>query len=83
HLHFSVFGEAYTQRLVPQMYFPGDPLMPLDPNFQSIPDQRARDGLIAAYDHELTSPEWALGYRWDIVLTGSRRTWIEPEEGDE
>ncbi|MGE3192605.1 MAG: protocatechuate 3,4-dioxygenase subunit beta [Microbacteriaceae bacterium] len=83
HIHFSVFGEAFTQRLVTQMYFPGDPLMPLDPIFQSIPDQRARDGLIAAYDHELTSPEWALGYRWDIVLTGSRRTWIEPEEGDE
>lgn len=82
HIHFSVFGEAFTQRLVTQMYFPGDPLMPLDPIFQSIPDQRARDGLIAAYDHELTSPEWALGYRWDIVLTGTRRTWIEPEEGD-
>jgi protocatechuate 3,4-dioxygenase beta subunit len=83
HIHFSVFGDAFTQRVVTQMYFPGDPLMPLDPIFNAIPDERARAGLIAAYDHELTSPEWALGYRWDIVLTGSRRTWIEPEEGDE
>ena len=83
HIHFSLFGDAFTQRLVTQMYFPGDPLMPLDPIYQSIPSQAARDGLIATYDHDLTSPEWSLGYRWDIVLTGSRRTWIEPEEGDE
>jgi protocatechuate 3,4-dioxygenase beta subunit len=83
HIHFSLFGDAFTQRLVTQMYFPGDPLMPLDPIFNGIPDERARAGLIAAYDHDLTSPEWALGYRWDIVLTGSRRTWVEPEEGDE
>ena len=83
HIHFSLFGDAFTQRLVTQMYFPGDPLMPLDPIFQSIPDERARDGLIARYDHDLTTPEWSLGYRWDIVLTGSRRTWIEPAEGDE
>ena len=82
HIHFSLFGPAFTQRLVTQMYFPGDPLMPLDPIFNAIPDERAREGLIASYDHELTSPEWALGYRWDIVLTGSRRTWIEPDEGD-
>jgi len=83
HIHFSLFGPAFTQRLVTQMYFPGDPLMPLDPIFNAIPDERAREGLIASYDHSLTSPEWALGYRWDIVLTGSRRTWIEPDEGDE
>ncbi|MEZ5190370.1 MAG: protocatechuate 3,4-dioxygenase subunit beta [Schumannella sp.] len=83
HIHFSVFGDAFTQRLVTQMYFPGDPLMPLDPIYQAIPDERARDGLIADYDHDLTSPEWALGYRWDIILTGSRQTWTEPEESDE
>jgi len=82
HIHFSLFGPAFTQRLITQMYFPGDPLMPLDPIFNAIPDERAREGLIAVYDHELTSPEWALGYRWDIVLTGSRRTWIEPDEGE-
>ncbi|ADP80598.1 protocatechuate 3,4-dioxygenase subunit beta [Pseudofrankia inefficax] len=78
HVHFSVFGTAFTQRLVTQLYFPGDPLHALDPIFQSIADQRARDRLVAAYDHDLTSHEWATGYRWDIVLTGGRQTWFEP-----
>jgi protocatechuate 3,4-dioxygenase beta subunit len=79
HIHFSLFGNAFTQRLVTQMYFPGDPLFPLDPIYQSIPDQAARDRLVAAYDHDLSTPEWSLGYRWDIVLTGSRSTWFVPE----
>jgi protocatechuate 3,4-dioxygenase beta subunit len=83
HIHFSVFGSAFTQRIVTQMYFPGDPLFPLDPIYNSIVDQDARDRLVADYDHTLTSPEWALGYRWDIVLTGPRATWTEPEGGDE
>ena len=82
HIHFSLFGNAFTQRLVTQMYFPGDPLFPLDPIYQSIPDRAARDRLVAAYDHELSSPEWSLGYRWDIVLTGPKATWIEPEGSD-
>jgi protocatechuate 3,4-dioxygenase beta subunit len=82
HIHFSLFGTAFTQRLVTQMYFPGDPLFPLDPIYQSIPDRAARDRLVAAYDHDLSSPEWSLGYRWDIVLTGSRSTWFEPEGSD-
>jgi protocatechuate 3,4-dioxygenase beta subunit len=83
HIHFSLFGQGIVQRLITQMYFPGDPLLPLDPIYNAIGDERARSGLIAAYDHDVTQPEWALGFRWDIVLTGSRRTWIEPEEGDE
>jgi protocatechuate 3,4-dioxygenase, beta subunit len=78
HIHFSVFGTAFTQRLVTQMYFPGDPLFGLDPIFQSIVDPVARQRLIATYDHDLTGPEYATGYRWDIVLAGSRRTWTEP-----
>ncbi|MDI2099306.1 protocatechuate 3,4-dioxygenase subunit beta [Ruicaihuangia caeni] len=82
HIHFSLFGNAFTQRIVTQMYFPGDPLFPLDPIYQSIADQKARDRLVATYDHDLTTPEWSLGYRWDIVLTGPQRTWTEPE-GDE
>lgn len=82
HIHFSVFGNAFTQRLVTQMYFPGDPLFPLDPIYNSIVDQDARDRLVADYDHDLSSPEWALGYRWDIVLTGAKSTWFEAE-GDE
>lgn len=81
HIHFSVFGTAFTQRLVTQMYFPGDPLLGLDPIAQSICDPAVRERLIAAYDHDLTQPEYATGYRWDIVLTGSARTPTEPEAG--
>lgn len=79
HIHFSLFGNAFTQRIITQMYFPGDPLFPLDPIYNSIIDQDARDRLVANYDHDLTSPEWSLGYRWDIVLTGAQQTWFEPE----
>ena len=79
HIHFSVFGRDFTQRLITQMYFPGDPLFALDPIYQSITDQRARDRLIAHYDHNITTHELHTGYRWDIVLTGSRRTWMESE----
>ena len=74
HIHFSLFGTDFTQRMVTQMYFPGDPLFALDPIYQSITDQRARDRLVAAYDHDVTQHEWSTGYRWDIVLTGSHRT---------
>jgi protocatechuate 3,4-dioxygenase beta subunit len=61
------------------MYFPGDPLFPFDPIYNSIADRDARERLIAAYDHGLTSPAWALGYHWDIVLGGAKATWVEPE----
>jgi protocatechuate 3,4-dioxygenase beta subunit len=77
HIHFSVFGTAFTQRLVTQMYFPGDPLSPYDPILQSVTDDAARQRLVATYDHDLSSPEWSLGYRWDIVLDGPVATWIE------
>jgi protocatechuate 3,4-dioxygenase, beta subunit len=53
---------------VTQMYFPGDPLFEFDPIFQSVRDEQARARLIADFDLELTQPEWALGYRFDIVL---------------
>lgn len=68
HLHFSVFGTAFTQRLVTQMYFPGDPLMPFDPVLQSIPDAAARERLVSSFSLAVTEPEWALGYTFDIVL---------------
>jgi protocatechuate 3,4-dioxygenase beta subunit len=68
HIHFSVFGRAFTQRLVTQMYFPGDPLFAHDPIFQSIPDVKARELLVSRFDMDTTVPEWALGYQWDIVL---------------
>jgi protocatechuate 3,4-dioxygenase beta subunit len=68
HVHFSVFGRAFTQRLVTQMYFPGDPLFPYDPIFNSVRDPESRKLLVARFDIETTQPEWALGFRWDIVL---------------
>jgi protocatechuate 3,4-dioxygenase beta subunit len=74
HIHFSLFGRAFTQRLVTQMYFPGDPLFAYDPILQSVRDPQARERLIASFDLDLTEPEWALGYRFDVVL---RRTPFE------
>jgi protocatechuate 3,4-dioxygenase beta subunit len=68
HIHFSLFGRAFTDRLVTQMYFPGDPLADDDPILQSVRDDRARELLVAAFDWETTSPGWALGYRFDIVV---------------
>jgi protocatechuate 3,4-dioxygenase, beta subunit len=68
HIHFSIFGRMFTQRLVTQMYFPGDPLFPYDPIFNSVRDPRSRQLLIARFDLERTEPEWALGFEWDIVL---------------
>lgn len=82
HIHFSLFGRAFTQRLVTQMYFPGDPLFFQDPIFNSVPDERARQRMIASYDHDATEPEWALGFRFDIVLRGPEASVFE-EEDDE
>ncbi|MFD9219204.1 protocatechuate 3,4-dioxygenase subunit beta [Streptomyces sp. NPDC060064] len=80
HIHFSLFGTRFTQRLVTQMYFPGDPLFPYDPILQSVTDADARARLVAEYRHELSTPEWALGYRWDIVLEGPAATLPDPED---
>jgi protocatechuate 3,4-dioxygenase beta subunit len=74
HIHFSLFGTEFTQRMITQMYFPGDALFALDPIYQSIIDEKARTRLVATYDHGLTTHEWATGYRWDIALTGSSST---------
>jgi protocatechuate 3,4-dioxygenase, beta subunit len=74
HIHFSVFGPQLGDRLVTQMYFPGDPLIPADPILSSIPDRRGRELLIAEFDWETTEPEWATGYRWDVTLRGDRAT---------
>jgi protocatechuate 3,4-dioxygenase, beta subunit len=73
HIHFSVFGPELGSRLVTQMYFPGDPLMAHDPILQSVPEA-ARQRLVAGFDFDTTEPEWALGYRWDIVVRGSQAT---------
>lgn len=77
HIHFSLFGEAFAQRLITQMYFPGDPLLALDPIYNAIPDASARERLVAKFDISVTEPEWALGYRFDIVLRGREATPME------
>ena len=77
HIHFSLFGLGYLSRLVTQMYFPGDPLLSLDPIFNSVPSEKARQALVSRFDLELTEPEWALGYRFDIVLRGDSATPME------
>ena len=77
HIHFSLFGQSFLTRLVTQMYFPNDPLFAWDPMYQSIPDERARQRLVSRFDLDLTEPEWALGYRFDIVLRGRESTPFE------
>jgi protocatechuate 3,4-dioxygenase beta subunit len=77
HIHFSLFGRAFATRLITQMYFPGDPLLFDDPIVQSIPDEQARQRLISRFDLEITQPEWALGFRFDIVLRGREATPFE------
>jgi len=74
HVHFSLFGPAFVTRLITQMYFPGDPLLALDPIYQSIPSERARRRLIAEFALDVTEPDWALGYRFDLVLRGPDAT---------
>jgi protocatechuate 3,4-dioxygenase, beta subunit len=77
HIHLSLFGRAFTNRLVTQMYFPGDPLFEFDPIFQSVRDRKARARLVCGFDLETTVPEWALAYRFDVVLGGPTETPME------
>jgi protocatechuate 3,4-dioxygenase beta subunit len=77
HIHFSVFGPAFATRLVTQMYFPGDPLLAHDPIFNCITDEAARQHLVARFDWETTVPEHALGYRFDIVVSGREATPVD------
>lgn len=73
HIHFSLFGPSFLTRLVTQMYFPGDPLLDLDPIYKGTP-AGARERLIADFSIDVTEPEFALGYVFDIVLRGSAAT---------
>jgi protocatechuate 3,4-dioxygenase, beta subunit len=73
HIHFSVFGPAFATRLVTQMYFPGDPLLELDPIYNAVPEH-ARERLIARFDLAETRADWALGFRFDVVLRGRDAT---------
>jgi len=77
HIHFSLFGPSWSSRLITQMYFPGDPLHALDPIMSAVPEH-ARHRLVSAYAHDVSQPEWALGWRWDIVLAGRAATPFEP-----
>jgi len=83
HIHFSLFGRAFTQRLVTQMYFPDDPLFFQDPIFNSVRDVSARKRMIARYDHDATQAEWALGFEFDIVLRGRDRTPFEESDDND
>ena len=77
HIHFSLFGAGILSRLVTQMYFPGDPLQPLDPIFNSIPDAAARQRLVSRLDMERSEPNYLLAYSWDVVLRGRGDTPFE------
>ena len=81
HIHFCVFERGFTERLVSQMYFPGDPLMEYDPIFLGIPDKKGRDRLVSRFDLSITQPEWALGYRFDIVVGSEKATPMEENHG--
>jgi protocatechuate 3,4-dioxygenase, beta subunit len=80
HIHFSLFGRAFVQRLVTQMYFPDDPLFDQDPIFNSVPDPRARARMVAGFDLAATEPGWALAFRFDIILRGTEGTPFEEAE---
>lgn len=82
HIHFSLFGRAFTERLITQMYFPDDPLFPFDPIFNSVRDEIARGRLVSRFELELTEPDRALGFRWDIVLGGREATPLEGPHDD-
>jgi len=68
HIHFSLFGRMFTDRLVTQMYFPGDPLQEFDPIMHAVRDPKSRELLLARFDLTSTQPQWALAYEWDIIL---------------
>jgi protocatechuate 3,4-dioxygenase beta subunit len=79
HIHFSLFGRAFVQRLVTQMYFPGDPLFSQDPIYNAVRDERARERMISRFDLDQTVPEWALAYHFDIVLMGRDATPLDED----
>jgi protocatechuate 3,4-dioxygenase beta subunit len=82
HIHFSLFGRAFTSRLVTQMYFPDDPLLRYDPIFNSVPEEAGRRALISTFDLNVTEPSWALAFRFDIVLRGADATPFEEPHDD-
>ncbi len=82
HIHFSLFGRAFTQRLVTQMYFPDDPLFGQDPIFNAVPaDSRSR--MVSRFSLEATQPEWALAFEFDLVLRGRDATPFEEHDDED
>ena len=79
HIHFSLLGRAFTQRLVTQMYFPGDPFFPYDPIFNSVRDPKARERMVSSFSIHGTVPNWAQAFEWDISLRGPGSTPFEEE----
>jgi len=77
HIHFSVFGHGFAQRLITQMYFEGDPMIPYCPIVRTINDPKAIEALIAPLDMAATIPMDARAYKFDIVLRGRRSTLFE------
>lgn len=82
HIHFSVFGRAFVQRLITQMYFPGDPLFFQDPIFHAVRDEHARQRMISEFDLAETVPEWALAFKFDVVLRGRDATPMEDPDAE-
>jgi protocatechuate 3,4-dioxygenase, beta subunit len=79
HIHFSLMGRAFAQRLVTQMYFPGDPFFPYDPIFNSVRDPAVREAMISTFSIHKTQPDWAQCFEWDIYLRGPAATFFEEE----
>jgi protocatechuate 3,4-dioxygenase, beta subunit len=77
HIHFSLLGRSFEQRLVTQMYFPGDPLFELDPIFNAVRDDRARERMVSSFNIDRTEENWAIAYEFDIVLGGRAATPID------
>lgn len=76
HIHLSLLGPAFATRLVTQLYFPDDPLIEIDPIANAVP-MPYRQRMVCRFDMSLTQPNWALGYRFDIVLKGREQTPFE------
>jgi protocatechuate 3,4-dioxygenase, beta subunit len=81
HIHFSLLGRAFAQRLVTQMYFPGDPLFEFDPIFNSVREPRVRERLVSRFSIGDSTPNWALAYEFDIYLRGPGATPFEEAHG--
>ena len=79
HIHFSLVGKSFAQRLVTQMYFPGDPLCEYDPIFNSVREPKIRQRMVARFSIARTRPDWALAYDFDIVLRGRNESRMEAE----